>query len=526
MTDRTRQRLLRLSPQERRELLRRLGAGGAAPSAEPTEAAGHAAGPPATEAERTGRRRPATPAQVSQWYLWNLAPASDAYHVPHLFDLRGPLDEAALEEALRGVLARHEGLRVSFEQRAGRVWQRLGVVPTDVLRRGTADGRSAARRTLLAAACDPFDLRTGPLYRFALCRYGRDRNLLLLCFHHSVIDDHSATVLQRDLAARYAQAATGRPATLPASEPRPVDTPPTGGGARAAAGLRHWVETLRGGNPTIVPPDRVSTSATHPRSRVVVPLPTATVAAVRRLAASSGTTSYVGYLALSWLFLARLTGRRDITLGSPVSIRSGGRDRDAVGFFLNSLALRGAVRPEETPRDLVRRAHRVFTDAMAHREHPLDDVTRAVAGATGRPGRPLFRALLAYLRSDPDTERTALRLPGVTVSHEPVNCAHTAFDLGITVLDAGERITVLLDYAADLYDDASAWNWRTVWRMVAEAALRPDLPLAPLLREHHPPGRPGGAGDAFRPVPRRAGGGGAEEPAGPGTAVVAGDDAV
>lgn len=531
MPESTRQRLLRLRPEERRELLRRLGAGGAAPAEEPAPGADsdsgtltatapeYAARTPAPGAPRAGRRWPASPAQVSQWYLWNLAPTSDAYHVPHLFDLHGPVDAGALEEALRGVLTQHEGLRVSFEQRAGRVWQRLSAVPAEVVGYVEADGHAAARRALLAAAREPFDLRTGPLYRFSLCRYGRERHLLLLCFHHSVIDDQSARVLQRDLSARYTRA-TGGPVPPPAEGPRPVEPPSVDSGARAA-GLRYWVETLRDGNPTIAPPDHLSPSATHPRSRAVVPLPAPTVPAVRRLAASSGTTTYVVLLALSWLFLARLTGRRDITLGSPVSLRDGGRDMDTVGFLLNSLALRGAVRPEETPRDLVRRAHRVFANAMAHRDTPLDDVTRAVAEATGRPGEPLFRTLLAYLRSDSDTDEAALRLPGVTVRLNPVNGEHTAFDLGITVLDGGERITVLLDYAADLYRDASVRNWGTAWRMIAEAAGRPDLPLAPLLHESRPPGRPDIGADPFCPVPHDTGTDGWAASTGTAPAVVA-----
>ncbi|MFD7865252.1 condensation domain-containing protein [Streptomyces sp. NPDC059783] len=481
MPESTEQRLLRLGPGERRELLRRLRerAAPAAPEPSPSE----------------GRLLPASPMQASQWFLWNVDRGGNSYHILHLHELSGALDEAALHRALRGVLALHDGVRVHFLQREGRVWQSVRPVPDEVLETTTAPDRATAREELVRGHSRAFDLRDGPLYRFSLCRFGTGRYLLMLSFHHSVIDDQSAVVFHRDLSALYARESGGR-GPVPVRGPQYQDV--VRAWSERDGGLDHWVRTLAGSRPTTAPADRVPAPGQRLRLRLEVPLPDGDDAALRRLAASCGTTVYVVALALCWLFLARVSGDRDVTVGSPVSLREGSRDQDVVGFFLNSLALRGRIRPERSLRDLVGQAHRVFGEAMAHRRDALDDVTAAVARATGRHGQPLFRPLFAYIRGTKG-EDGLLRLPGLVVTHDPVNTDGSSFELGVTVLDEGDRLYVLLDRAAEVYSQASAERWRAVWLRLAEAAREPDLPVGRLLYDDRP-APSGGAADHRGPV--------------------------
>jgi len=67
-----RQRLLGLPPDQRRQLIERMRSA------------------PQIAAPSRPDRITATPGQASQWYLWNLDPTSDAYHVSFLYHLDGP----------------------------------------------------------------------------------------------------------------------------------------------------------------------------------------------------------------------------------------------------------------------------------------------------------------------------------------------------------------------------------------------------------------------------------------------------
>src|SRR5919108_6532661 len=53
-------------------------------------------------------------AQQRLWFLDKLVPGNCAYTIPIALRLTGPLDMAALEQALNAIVARHEILRTTF----------------------------------------------------------------------------------------------------------------------------------------------------------------------------------------------------------------------------------------------------------------------------------------------------------------------------------------------------------------------------------------------------------------------------
>src|SRR6185503_12622213 len=62
---------------------------------------------------------PLTFEQRRIWLLHRLAPESSTYTIPMAYRLRGALDADALRAALRGMVARHDALRMTFSERDG-----------------------------------------------------------------------------------------------------------------------------------------------------------------------------------------------------------------------------------------------------------------------------------------------------------------------------------------------------------------------------------------------------------------------
>src|SRR5690242_17617070 len=71
--------------------------------------------PAIARAER-GERLPLSFAQQRLWFLAEMEGASDAYHIPFGYLLRGELDRKALRRTLDRIVVRHEVLRTSFVQ--------------------------------------------------------------------------------------------------------------------------------------------------------------------------------------------------------------------------------------------------------------------------------------------------------------------------------------------------------------------------------------------------------------------------
>lgn len=125
--------------------------------------------------------------------------AGTAYHMPIVIALDAAPDRGALAKACRAVVERHPLLGCALDDTGGDPV----LVPAAQLPALEEAG------SLAEAVTRPFDLRTGPLVRFALV--GEDT--LVAVAHHLVFDGASKDVLVADLAAAY------EGAVLPESEP-------------------------------------------------------------------------------------------------------------------------------------------------------------------------------------------------------------------------------------------------------------------------------------------------------------------
>ncbi|MDT6961878.1 condensation domain-containing protein [Cupriavidus sp. SZY C1] len=173
---------------------------------------------PATDAAQDA---PLSFSQQRLWFLLQYEPGSTAYNQTRAFVLRGALDRAALDRALRAVLARHPALRTRFVADG----QAPGALPRQVVEPAPAfalaeaplaAGDAALHARIDAEAARPFDLAQAPLLRATLLARGADDHVLLLSLHHIVSDAVSNAVIARDLSAAYAQALAGHEIALPA----------------------------------------------------------------------------------------------------------------------------------------------------------------------------------------------------------------------------------------------------------------------------------------------------------------------
>jgi hypothetical protein len=95
-------------------------------------------------------RVPLTWEQRRLWFLHRLAPDAAVYTIPVAYRLRGEIDAAALESALRAIAARHDALRMTFGETEGEpvaatcASRRPGARPT---RGATSAPSSRARST-------------------------------------------------------------------------------------------------------------------------------------------------------------------------------------------------------------------------------------------------------------------------------------------------------------------------------------------------------------------------------------------
>ncbi|WP_328733067.1 non-ribosomal peptide synthase/polyketide synthase [Streptomyces caniferus] len=431
-------------------------------------------------------------AQQRLWFLDAFAPGSTEYITPLALRLRGRLDTAALGAALTALAARHESLRTTFDSEDG---QGIQVVhpPQDVplplrdLSALPAGERTAQLERLLAEdrTC-PFDLRQGPLLRAQLVRLADDDHVLTLTLHHIITDGWSTAVLTGDLAHLYRAALGDTTAELP---PLPVQYADvahwqrTAHGADADAQLRYWQERLAGSEPLHLPTDRPR-PAVQTRNGATAPLvlPPETARRLAEFGRARQTTLFTTLIAAAQTLFARLSGQRDIAVGTVTSGRDRAETQRLIGFFVNTLVLRSDVDPDEAFPAFLAQVRETVLDAFAHQDVPFEQVVDQVQPVRDTSRTPLFQAMVV-LQNAPGA---ALDLPGLQVSDIEPDTHHAGFDLTLEFAETDSgALHGLLTYNTDLFDAATAERMAdqltTLLTGIAEDPHRPlgALPLAP-----------------------------------------------
>ncbi len=451
---------------------------------------------PRASGERDGVRGAAAPLSFSQerlWFLSRLDPRDAAYNLPYHARLSGPLDDDALTAALAGVVDRHEVLRASFREAGGEPMQevapvlpvRLPVVDLSAVAALDPAGEPAplARRLAESEAARPFDLSRAPLWRGRLLRLAPGEHLLLLTLHHAVSDAWSRSILVRELAALYDARVTGREAQLPELALQYGDYA-RWQRRRLASGelageLEDWRQALAGSPALDLPTDRPRAPARRRRGGHRAALwAAAPVAAVAALARRHGTTPFAVYLAAFGALLARLSGQREVNVGTPVAGRTRLEHEGLIGFLVNTLALRLAVPPQASFGELVADAGRGALAAFERQEVPFERVVEAVAPERDLDRTPLFQAMLVLQNGGGEE---ALSLGGLEWRRFEVGTGTAKFDLTLALEERPTGLAVWLEFDADLFDPTTAERWLRHWQRLLEGAVAAaGAPLAAL----------------------------------------------
>jgi len=441
---------------------------------------------PALQAQPRPEALPLSFAQERLWFLDQLQPGLAQYNMPAAVRLNGRLDEVALGQALQALVDRHEALRTRFEAVEGvarqRVQERLEVSwqCDDLSALAEDDAQAQARALTRREAGQAFDLQAGPLVRARLVRLKAQEHLALLTLHHIVSDGWSMGVLVRELAALYEQYAGGRAAGLAPLEVQYADYALWQRGwlqgQALQAQLDYWSERLRGA-PTLLelPTDRVrpvqpSGRGGHQR----VSLGVKTTAALRELARSEGVTPFMVLLAAYQLLLARLSGQRDIVVGSPIAGRTHAHTEALIGFFVNTLALRSRIELEDSFAQLLGQVREATLGAYAHQDLPFEKLVEALQPQRSLSHAPVFQAMFV-LQNVPQSE---LQVPGLSFSGVAQDGETTKFDLTLELQETAQGLQGSLEYASDLFDAETIGRWaRHFEHLVGELVSRAQEPL-------------------------------------------------
>ncbi|MFD4469391.1 non-ribosomal peptide synthase/polyketide synthase, partial [Rhodococcus sp. NPDC058505] len=436
--------------------------------------AGHGGRPALRPGDRP-EQLPLSLAQQRMWFLNRFDPESVAYNIPSAIRLTGHLDVAALQAAVGDVMARHEVLRTVYPQAedgtATQVILPIGDVVVDLDPVVVPADRVVAEVTAFVSA--GFDVTAHVPIRALLVRVdGTDANpehVLALVVHHIAADGSSIGPFTRDLMVAYASRAAD---TVPPQQPLPVqyadyalwqrevlgseDDP----ASLISAQLDYWRTALAG------LPDQLDLPTNRPRPAVQSyhggTIEFAVSAELHRglaaIARGNNATLFMVVHAAFATLLARLSGTRDIAVGTPFAGRGDAALDDLIGMFVNTLVFRTDVAPDASFTELLALVREADLGAFGNADVPFERLVEVLNPTRSTARHPLCQVGFSFQ----NLAEATFELDGLEIAPAELASEVSQFDLHLIIGDRYDEqgtpigLGANLTYATALFDRGTA----------------------------------------------------------------------
>ncbi len=381
---------------------------------------------------------PLTDAESQMVAEYALHPGTLAYNIEDTLLLKGKIDADRWEDALKGLVARHRILRSSYPVYEGEYRHVIhDEVPVKLLCLECTPEEVEDRINELNR---PYDLETGPLFRFSLLVTGPGSGVLLLAFHHIVLDGSCAGILIKDLEDLY----NGK--ALPAPGPDLFDWAvwrkehPRGPEAET-----FFMDMFRDGLPEYDMP-------TRPIRPDILPVPDRTVEwtmaakAIDDTARHYGVTAYTLMMAVIGMVLSKYTASEDVVVGAAMSGRAESNSRSIVGMFANTVALRLKAPGTCEFAEYLAEVAALLNEVKYHQDYPLHELVRVLELDRVPSRNPVYDILVNYIS----------RLPVLDLDDLEAVYRHRAnqrlpIDLQLEIFREGDSLSFQLSYSEALY---------------------------------------------------------------------------
>lgn len=310
--------------------------------------------------DRKEVRRPLSGAQSGIWFAQQMDPDSPAYNTAECIEIHGSVDPDLFRAALRQAVGEAETLHLRFGEDREGPYQILAAGddwPLHVLDlSGREDPAAEADAWMRGDLEQAVDLKTGPLFTEALFRLEESRYVWYQRIHHIAIDGFGFSLIVRRVAQIYTALAAGQPFAEGALGPLlPVleEDAAYSASDELESDRQFWLKRFADGPGAVSLGDKAAlTSRSFHRHSALLPRERMDAFDA---AAGQINASWADYaIALTAVYVHRLTGAEDVILALPMMGRLGSVSLRVPAMVMNLMPLRLKVRPDMSLAELVR----------------------------------------------------------------------------------------------------------------------------------------------------------------------------
>lgn len=395
-----------------------------------------------------------TGAQTGIWFAQQLDPDNPIYNTAEYIEINGPINIALFEEALRHVIKEAESLHVRFGENMDGPWQMINPSPDVQLHvidvSSEPDPEKTALNWMKADLAKPVDLGYDPLFNEALFIAGPDRFFWYQRIHHIAIDGFGFSLIAQRVASTYTalikgQTAKGRSfGSLQAILEENTDYR---GSVQYEKDRQFWLDRFADA------PEVVSLADRAPRTsnsflRHTAYLPPSDVNALKEAARYFSGSWHEVMIAVSAVYVHRMTGSEDVVLGLPMMGRIGSASLNVPAMMMNLLPLRLTVSSSMSFSELIQQISREIRSIRRHHKYRHEELRRDLK-LIGENHR-LFGPQINLMPFDYGLDFAGVRGTTHNLSAGPVD------DLSINVYDRtdGSGLRIDVDANPEVYSES------------------------------------------------------------------------
>ncbi len=418
---------------------------------------------------------------------------SVAFNAPMVLPLEGDVDKTKVENIFFQLIRRHDSLRTSFFEIAGKPVQRAHNRVRFSLQYDELPGIESPEKSLrdldwVSRFVRPFDLQAAPLIRAGLLKTEPGKYLLVMDMHHIITDGTSESILSREFLSLYHGDSPLPPVQAQyiefAAWQKDLEKSQT-----MAAHETFWKQLLSADIPLLDMPtdfprpsrktfdgDSFSFYIDPPLSR-----------RIRALCREEGMTLYMVTLTALNILLHKSSGQRDIIIGSPVAGRVIEPFQNTVGLLMDSILLRNAPSGEKTVHRFLQEVKQTTLEAFRHKDYPLELLVNQVPHKTPSNRTPFSDVALTVLnmfdhQSLQKVNRKASAGDSRPAAHEAYLHRTSKVDFTFSLVETPEgEFPCILEYNTALFKPDTMERLSQRFRQVLlEMTANSDLPLCEL----------------------------------------------
>lgn len=401
-------------------------------------------------------------AQERLWFIEQYEGGSNAYNIPLVFKLAGDTDINALEQSIRKVVTRHNILRTIIKVGANGDGYQLvlddTLQPLPILNHAIYNYEELLL-TIKKEVNHIYDLSREYPIRVSIYKYSFNdstEDYLSIVIHHIAFDGWSIDIFLRELHEYYSyfiasQVAGGVPFNLMPLSIQYKDFALWQrnylSGNRLIKQISYWREKLTGYEPLNLITDKPRPmKLDYEGSDVYFLVDSNTTEQLRNLAKECSISLYSLLLGCYYLMLRNYTNQDDLVVGTPVANRHYQQIGDLIGFFVNSLALRCVVDPEDSVKSFFKTIGNEVISAQLHQDLPFEKLVQELNIVQDPSRHPIFQVMFGVQGFTSNLSSDILLPYTADIGYKVAK-----FDITTMIDDSSSELKGVFNYATSLY---------------------------------------------------------------------------